>query len=212
MCLFVCVSIRRTLHWGGGYPGPGDWELDDLRCFPAAFGCVCVRCQSARHQNETYCPRTTRGTRWGHIDFVLTYSLDKAFLLTRDSPTVLEIHFFAIISKSDEKITVIISSLCPVQTGPKPALKKYSGYESKFLQCSPLLRNVRLAGKKICIIIIITCLIFYICYCLVIFSVDCVYLQCGLEMLNHFILLFKLLSKTCELAILKLVNVRIRLN
>lgn len=60
----VCVSIRWTLHRGGGYPGSGDRQPDDLRRFPAALWCVCVCCQSARHQNEAYCTRTTCGTRW----------------------------------------------------------------------------------------------------------------------------------------------------
>lgn len=59
----VSVSVRRTLHRSGGHPGSWDGEPDDLRCFPAALGGVCVCCQSARHQNETYRTWTPRGTR-----------------------------------------------------------------------------------------------------------------------------------------------------
>jgi len=62
-CISTCVSTRRTLHRGGGDPGSGDRQPDDLRRFPAALWCVCVCCQPARNQNEADGSGPTRCAR-----------------------------------------------------------------------------------------------------------------------------------------------------
>lgn len=108
LCLPLCVSIRWTLHWGRGYPGSRDGEPDDIRRFPAALRCVCLCCQPARHQNETYCTRTTRGTRWGHTK---KYSLVFFEQNTKLDPDLTSVRTTNIVLTSSANVSHVIISV-----------------------------------------------------------------------------------------------------